>query len=212
MNLRDTLATSPLWAQPPLAVVANLVVFIALVVVAGAIIVDFVHYHRQRGRDVVNSDRSLVETGSMTTFFIVYYLVIRFRVLEVGTYGGVRATMIVVGLDLVVAGVALNVWGRVALESNWANQIKIYEGHTLKTRGPYSIVRHPLYASLIWVFVGGSLVYSNALSLVLTLGVFVPMMILRAKKEEALLSDAFGVEHEAYRKRTGMLLPRARRR
>jgi protein-S-isoprenylcysteine O-methyltransferase Ste14 len=143
----------------------------------------------------------------MTAFFVVYYLVVRFRLLEVATPSAIRTAMIVGGLVLIVAGVVLNVWGRVKLESNWANQIKIYEGHTLKTTGPYAVVRHPLYASLIWMFVGGSLVYSNVLALALTCAVFVPMMVVRAKKEEVLLSETFGAKHDEYRRRAGMLFP-----
>jgi protein-S-isoprenylcysteine O-methyltransferase Ste14 len=211
VNLLSTLARAPLWSQPAWAIAADLIVALSLLTVGAAIVMDFMSYHRQRGRDVVSSDRSLVETGSMTAFFIVYYLVIRFRVLEVPVGGTLRAAMIVLGLVLMVAGVAINVDGRLALGSNWANQIKIYEGHTLKTAGPYSVVRHPLYASLIEIFVGGALVYSNVLALALTLGVFVPMMRVRAGKEEALLEEAFGAEYEEYQKRTGMLFPRLRR-
>jgi protein-S-isoprenylcysteine O-methyltransferase Ste14 len=212
LSLAETLAKAPLLTQSPLVIAVNAVVFVCVLVVAGAIVIDFARYHRQRGRDVVRSGRSLVETGSMTAFFIVYYLAIRFRVLEIPASGALRTAMISAGLLLLVAGACLNVWGRVKLESNWANQIKIYEGHTLKTSGPYSIVRHPLYASLIWMFVGGSLVYSNPLSLLLTAAVFVPMMVARAKKEEALLSEAFGAQHDEYRGRTGMLFPRPWRR
>jgi protein-S-isoprenylcysteine O-methyltransferase Ste14 len=211
LSLTEALTRAPLWSQSPLAIIATVVTFVSVLVIAAAIIADFANYHRQRRASVL-SDRSLVETGSMTAFFVVYFLVIKLRVLAIGMQGSVRAAMIVAGLVLMVGGVALNVWGRFALESNWANQIKIYEGHTLKTTGPYAIVRHPLYASLIWIFVGGSLVYANALSLLITLVVFVPMMSVRANKEEALLLEAFTDGYAQYRRTTGKLLPRPRRR
>jgi len=70
------------------------------------------------------------------------------------------------------------------------------------------VVRHPLYASLIWMFLGGALIYANVAALVLTLGVFVPMMYVRARKEDALLREAFGTTFEAYERSTGMLFPR----
>ena len=76
------------------------------------------------------------------------------------------------------------------------------------SRGPFALVRHPLYASLIWMFLGGSLVFASASALLLTLAVFVPMMYVRGKKEDALLKEAFGEVYDAYRRRTGMLLPR----
>jgi protein-S-isoprenylcysteine O-methyltransferase Ste14 len=46
------------------------------------------------------------------------------------------------------------------------------------------------------------------LSLVLTLGIFVPMMYVRARKEDALLAQAFGEAWREYAGRTGMFLPR----
>jgi protein-S-isoprenylcysteine O-methyltransferase Ste14 len=211
MNLIGVIAHAPLLSQPPLAVAVDVVVFLATIVVAAAIVMDFMSYGRQR-RAVKADARSLVETGSMTAFFLVYYLVIRFRLLEVRIPGGTRLAMIAVGMVLIITGVTMNVLGRFMLGANWANQIRIYEGHTLNTTGPYAVVRHPLYASLIAIFVGGSLVYSNALSLLLTLGVFVPMMVVRAKKEEALLLKAFAGRYVEYQARTGMLCPRLRRR
>jgi len=207
MNPLEALAHSSLWSQPPLAIVATIVVDVAFLLVALAVIVDFRNYHRQ-SRKVVGSDRSFVETGSMTAFFVAYYLVIRFRWLELQAPTPVRTGMVVAGLVIVVVGVFFNVYGRAVLKSSWANQIRIYEGQRLHTTGPFSVVRHPLYASLIWIFIGGSLIYSNALSLVITLGVFVPMMLVRAGKEDALLLKTFGGEFEAYRSRTGMFFPR----
>ena len=206
-GLLDLLRRSPLASQPPLAIVVNVAVFAAFVLVAAAVVADFRSYYRQ-DRSVVRSDRSLVETGSMTAFFVVYYLVIRFRVLQLSLDGRVTSALVAAGLLLVVAGAVFNVWGRVRLGSHWANQIKIYEGHRLVTDGPYSVVRHPLYASLVWIFIGGSMIYTNPLSLALTLGVFVPMMYIRAKKEDALLLANFNREFEEYRGRTGMLFPK----
>ncbi len=209
VDLLQTLKDSPLLSQPPLAIVANVVMFLAFVLVAAAVVADFRSYHHQ-SKHVMKSDRSFVETGSMTAFFVAYYLVIKLQWVVVGLSVTIREAMIVAGLVLVVIGAAVNVWGRVVLKSRWANQIKIYEGHTLATTGAYAVVRHPLYASLIWMCVGGSLVYSNLLSFALTFGVFVPMMYVRAKKEDALLLEAFGEQFVAYRAKTGMFFPRMR--
>lgn len=210
MDLTATLAHSPLLGQPPLELAVAVVMFVAFVTIAAAIIADFVAYHRQ-DRTVARSGTSLVETGTMTAFFAAYYAVLRAGLGGIALGEPWRTTAVVAGLVLVVAGVVFNIWGRVLLGSSWANQIRIYEDQRLVTRGPYAIVRHPLYASLVWIFVGGGLVYANPVALVLALGVFVPMMIARARKEDALLAERFGEGHRAYRARTGMLLPRIRR-
>jgi protein-S-isoprenylcysteine O-methyltransferase Ste14 len=207
LNLWETLKRSPLLSQPPLAIVVNVVVFVAFVLIAVSVVIDFMNYHRQK-REVVRTDRSRVETGSMTGFFVVYYLVVRFQLGELPLSGPIRTAMLVVGLVLMVVGAVFNVAGRLYLKSNWANQIKIYEGHWLVTTGPFAVVRHPLYASLIWMFLGGALIYSNVVALALALGVFVPMMYVRARKEDALLREAFGAKFEAYERSTGMLSPR----
>lgn len=206
MNLFALLSSAPLFSQEPLAIVVDVVVFIAVVVVVSAVIADFSSYHHQ-SREVRRSGRSFVETGSMSAFFVVYYLVVRLRVFELALSGTPRVILIVAGLALMVFGAGFNIYGRAALKANWANQIKIYEGHTLVTGGPYALVRHPLYASLIWMALAGSVIYANALALALTFGVFVPMMYVRARKEEALLLEAFGERYARYRAQTGMFFP-----
>lgn len=206
-QLQDALERSPLLQMSPLGIAITLVVYLAFLAIAISVIVDFSRYHRQN-RGVKRSARSWVETGSMTAFFVLYYLAIRFHVLDVPTSGALAFGLVTLGLGLVVLGTVFNVVGRFYLKSNWANQIKIYDGHFLVTTGPYRVVRHPLYASLIWMMVGGAFVYGNLAGLLLTLGVFVPMMYVRAKKEDALLAEAFGEQHAAYRRRTGMLFPR----
>lgn len=207
MTVWEILRKAPLFAQPPLAIAVSIVVYACVLIVAFAVVADFRAYYRQ-DRDVVKSDRSWVETGSMTAFFVVYYLAVRFQLLVLPLTGALKTASLIVGLALMVAGAFVNVLGRLYLKSNWANQINIYEDHWLVTSGPFALVRHPLYASLIWMFLGGSLVYANAAALVLTLAVFVPMMYVRGKKEDALLGEAYGDEYAAYRRRTGMLLPR----
>jgi len=207
VNFLAAIRRAPLFAQPPLAIAINVVVYVCFLLIAFAVIADFRAYYHQNRR-VERADRSWVETGSMTGFFIIYYLAIRFGLLVVVVPDPWRTVTIVLGLALMVTGAVFNVLGRIYLKSNWANQIKIYQGHWLVTDGPFAVVRHPLYASLIWMFVGGSLIYANLASLVLTLGAFVPMMYVRAKKEDALLEGAFGQQFDAYRRRTGMLFPR----
>lgn len=211
MNLAEILRRSPLWGQPPLVVAVQVVVTLATLLVIAAVVLDFRAYHRQN-RAVVRSDRSFVETGSMAAFFVGYYLVIRLGLGDVTLPPAIGITAVLAGLVLVVMGAVVNVWGRAVLKGAWANQIKIYEGHELVTRGPFGVVRHPLYASLIWMALGGSLIYANLLSLAGALGVFVPMMYARARKEDALLSAAFGAAYDAYRSSTGMFVPRIRRK
>jgi protein-S-isoprenylcysteine O-methyltransferase Ste14 len=111
------------------------------------------------------------------------------------------------GLALVVGGCLLNLAGRVALGENWADHVTLYADQRLVTRGAYRIVRHPLYASLVWMFYGAALIYSDVAALAANTLVFVPMMAVRARREERLLEAEFP-DYAAYRARVGMLFPR----
>ena len=106
-----------------------------------------------------------------------------------------------------VAGCAVNIAGRLYLGSNWANQVTLYHGQELVTEGAYRFVRHPLYASLIWMFYAASIVYVNWAAFAANTCIFVPFMYLRARQEEDLLLKEFAGYAE-YRRRVGMFVPR----
>jgi protein-S-isoprenylcysteine O-methyltransferase Ste14 len=167
-----------------------------------AVLVDFLRYDRQGG--VKRGQRSIVATGTMFGFYFVYYLVIRFGLGRVAFF---NIPLILTGTAMVITGAVLNIVGRLQLKGNWANHIRIYDGHTLIRSGLYGIVRHPLYASLMLMLFGGSLVYRNWLSAVLTALVFIPFMYYRARQEEALLSEEFA-DYAEYRRSTGMFFPK----
>jgi protein-S-isoprenylcysteine O-methyltransferase Ste14 len=116
-----------------------------------------------------------------------------------------RASM-VLGATLVAAGAIVNIAGRRALGGNWADQVTLYRDQTLVQGGVFGLVRHPLYASTIWMFLGGALIFRNVLVLLATLLVFVPAMVIRASQEERLLGSRFP-EYAGYRARVGMLFP-----
>lgn len=158
-----------------------------------------------RGHSVRTERRSAVATGSMLGFLALFYLLIRLRV-GVYVFETAYPVMAVAGMLLLVAGAAVNIMGRFALGQNWGNQVIIYQDHTLVTGGMYRLVRHPLYASIIWMFAGASLVYQNWASLAAMLVIFVPAMYWRGKLEEAALLAQFPAYRE-YQRKTGMFIP-----
>ena len=152
--------------------------------------------------------RSVVATGSMLAFFVVYFGVVR---LGLGAWPLARTwigfAVRGLGLAWVIAGTIVNVLGRFSLGGNWGDQIRIYHDHSLVATGVYGVVRHPLYASLIWMFFGGALLFQNGLALAANLFLFVPAMYYRARQEELALCARFP-EYDGYRREVGMFFPK----
>ena len=191
------------------AFICERIIMLSIVAVFVAILLDFVKYNDNN--TVKKGKRSIVATGSMIGFFVVFCVVIYLRWGSIEFNNTIAVlVIIIIGTGMIAAGSVINILGRLQLKSNWANHIKIYEGHTLVNRGVYKIIRHPLYASIMLMLFGGSLAYRNWLSAVLTAFIFIPFMYYRAKQEEKLLQDEFA-EYREYMKNTGMFFPKFRR-
>lgn len=194
--------------QTPLGVFeffALIIIILSVLAIFVSVLVNFIECDKRR--KVMREKKSIVETGTMTLFFVVYYVIIKMRVGTIHLDWKLHLIFIVIGLILIVVGSFVNIRGRFSLGRNWANQIKIYNDHTLVQSGVYKIVRHPLYASLIWMFFGGSLVYMNYLAFALNSFIFIPFMYYRAKQEEIALSSRFK-EYYNYKDKVGMFFPK----
>jgi protein-S-isoprenylcysteine O-methyltransferase Ste14 len=86
-------------------------------------------------------------------------------------------------------------------------QAVVTSSHRLITSGPYSIVRHPIYACLFGFLIATGLVLSRPSAFL----VAIPMMIvgteIRLRAEDKLLAQHFGAEFDAYRRRVAAWLP-----
>ncbi|MBP1920255.1 methyltransferase family protein [Youngiibacter multivorans] len=171
-----------------------------------AIVMDFMLFEKKGG--VKKEKRSIVATGTMTLFYLVYFIVIWTRIGAIDVQGttAVRALRMT-GTILVALGSAMNILGRISLKGNWADHVRIYKDQTLVETGLYGIVRHPLYSSLMVMMYGGSLAYLNWASALLTTFVFIPFMYYRAKQEEIFLMQEFE-RYANYSKRVGMFFPK----
>jgi protein-S-isoprenylcysteine O-methyltransferase Ste14 len=71
----------------------------------------------------------------------------------------------------------------------------------LVTTGLYSRIRNPIYISGCFFFLGLAM-FIPAWWLLILLIVVIPMQIVRARKEAAVLEAAFGEEYRRYRRQT----------
>lgn len=93
------------------------------------------------------------------------------------------------------------------LKECYSTDILIYKNHRLVKNGLYKFIRHPQYLSqlLADLCVGVALLSSPVI--ILTLVTSFPLLLLRAKKEEEMLSSHFKGEFDSYKKNTGFFFP-----
>jgi protein-S-isoprenylcysteine O-methyltransferase Ste14 len=196
--------------QQPFSIIIQAIISISVFALFLSVFIDFMMF--SRSHHVQKEKKSIVETGTMTFFFIVYYFIL---VRKTGTidipFQMMKQLIAILGTAMILTGCAANIKGRFNLGKNWANHIKIYEEHTLVQTGMYRFVRHPLYASIMLMLYGGCLVYRNITAFAAVSFVFIPFMYYRARQEEVLLLQRFP-QYEEYKGRTGMFFPVIRAR
>jgi len=112
-----------------------------------------------------------------------------------------------VGLALVVGGIGFSLWAARTLGRHFDMEVEIHEGHEVVDRGPFAIVRHPVYLGLAVHFIGACLATGNGLLVLGTVAVTFPALYLRASVEERLLRTQLGPAYDAYAARVPMLVP-----
>jgi len=111
------------------------------------------------------------------------------------------------GVVLCALGVVFAVWSVVTLGRHYDLVLEVHADHELVRRGPYGVVRHPVYTGLGLHFAGVCLATGNLLLIAGTLLVTYPAFYLRARAEEGLLREQFGAEYEKYAREVPMLVP-----
>jgi len=110
---------------------------------------------------------------------------------------------------VLITGAVLIFWRAHAdLGLNWSPSLEIREKHELITRGIYSVIRHPMYASqFLWV-IAQPLLLQNWIAGWLDLLVFTAFYFLRVRAEEQLMLDSFGEQYREYMQNVGSVIPK----
>lgn len=102
-------------------------------------------------------------------------------------------------------GLALAIWARKHLGTNWSREPSVQAGHELVTSGPYRVVRHPIYTGILAAIFGLVLV-GGTLWLIMFGGMLL-MFVWRVKREEEFMMQLFPQQYPEYKKRTNALIP-----
>lgn len=112
------------------------------------------------------------------------------------------------GLSLLVAGVAIR-WTAVhTLGKYFTSTVLIKDDHRLIRTGLYKHLRHPAYTGALVAHLGLGLSFSNWFSLALSSVPFLVAAVYRIHVEEQALNEAFGKEYLAYSRNTKRLIPK----
>jgi protein-S-isoprenylcysteine O-methyltransferase Ste14 len=145
------------------------------------------------------------------SLFILIGLVV--AATNVGTVGNLAAPPDALfrgtGMLLLAASGLLAMWGIRTMGRHMVSETEVRPDTELVTAGPFGIVRHPLYLSILLMWAGGALAL---LSWVLAIGfaLAVPAFYLRARAEERLLRRHFPA-YGSYAEQVPMLVPLPRR-
>lgn len=111
-----------------------------------------------------------------------------------------------VGLAVQILGLGLAIWARQVLGGNWAGRVTIGGNQELVMRGPYRLVRHPIYSGLLLGLVGTAIIEGLGRGFVGVLLVLLGVAF-KLRREEAALREHFGSAYQEYARRVPALLP-----
>ncbi|MEJ2487796.1 MAG: isoprenylcysteine carboxylmethyltransferase family protein [Anaerolineales bacterium] len=107
-------------------------------------------------------------------------------------------------------GTGIYLWGLATLRAQFGvsslSGADLYQGHKLITRGPFAIIRHPMYVGVFLAAIGALLIFRTW-----AIALFAPMslvVLVRANHEEELLAAEFGEEWETYASKVPKWFPK----
>ena len=110
------------------------------------------------------------------------------------------------GAALLAAGLAFSVWARLTLGGNWSGTVTVKADHELVQRGPYGLVRHPIYTGLLLGFAGTALAVAEWRGVAALLLVFAALWR-KLRLEERWMGEVFGARYASYRAQVKALVP-----
>ena len=111
-----------------------------------------------------------------------------------------------IGVAICALGSFVAIWSRKTLGAEWSQDVELKQGHKLVERGPYGLMRHPIYTGHLLMGLGTAIA-SGLLIAFVGLALFAGGFWIKLNQEESLLLRSFPDEYPAYKRRVKALIP-----
>ncbi|HUA59260.1 MAG TPA: isoprenylcysteine carboxylmethyltransferase family protein [Verrucomicrobiae bacterium] len=86
----------------------------------------------------------------------------------------------------------------------------LYSDHELVRTGPYAVIRHPIYASMLLLLVATTMLVTQPMWMPVAFALFFAGTEVRVRTEDRLLASRFGDQFAAYRRAVSAYIPLVR--
>ncbi len=110
------------------------------------------------------------------------------------------------GAICLIISTAFAIWAYITLGTMWSFLDDIRVGHQLRTKGPYSITRHPMYTGTLGMLLGSAFM-SGLSNWAVYFLVWLIIDLVKIPSEERLLKETFGEQYIQYQQQVPQLIP-----
>lgn len=151
------------------------------------------------------------DTKAAWSYLLLHGFYIGVFVVSLVEYFGLRRQLCwpvtVVGLAIFLAALVIRLAAIRTLGRFWSLHVEIRQEHRLVREGIYKHMRHPAYSAMALEIVAIPLVANAYLTTVLGVVTFIPMLLLRWRREERELIGKLGEPYVRYRNEVCAFFP-----
>ena len=162
---------------------------------------------RSAGPDAERGTRSPKALWGLALEVAAFVVVLLFRRKSGGFAEG---PLLVAAMLFAPAAAAVFVSAALHLGKQMRLQAVVSEAHELVTTGPYSVVRHPIYASIFLLLLSNICLFARWWAAPAAVTLYILGTEIRVRVEDRLLASRFGQRFESYRGRVAAYIPGVR--
>jgi protein-S-isoprenylcysteine O-methyltransferase Ste14 len=133
------------------------------------------------------------------------FLIIQFLCIFILGFTGKLLPESIILISILLISLLLALWAMIIMKFNFNGAPEVLPGMTLKTSGPYKLIRHPMYTALIGLGAVWIINDFSVLRFIIFVSLFIDLVI-KLHYEEKFLSEKF-TEYEDYKHRTKRIIP-----